>query len=531
MKQSIQTKLLFRLIVFTVLLSGGFCVLVSYGYYRNTSKQYEYLGDALTGSMAAMISGDRAEDYLESREKDDYYQTVGRAIYRLDQEFETQAIYVAVPEEDQLIYLWSDDQEDTEETLGYTETITKEESTWLLERMNGSSNEVMRYFNDPVYGRIVISCMPILNSEGKAVAMAMVDFSANEILKNIIRIILMIALIAIVLTAIYTAVFYIRIKHTIIQPVQQLTQAAETMTENLDSDAVYHSGIRTGDELETLSRSFEKMNEDLRRYLADNLRITAERERMDAELNLAASIQIDQLPRNFPPFPDRKDLDIYAIMTPAKTVGGDFYDFFLIDDSHLAMVIADVSGKGVPASLFMMVSRILIKNCLLAGNGPARTLSIANGELMEGNETGQFVTVWLAVLDMKTGKGIAANAGHEHPALRRAGGRYELVEYRHAPPVAIMEMTRFTEHPFELFPGDSFLVYTDGVTEATDARNQLFGTDRMLEALNREPDADAQRTLENVMDGIREFVGDAEQFDDITMLGFRYLGPEAQGTA
>ena len=246
--------------------------------------------------------------------------------------------------------------------------------------------------------------------------------------------------------------------------------------------------------------------------------------RMGAELSMATDIQASQLPRLFPAFPNRVEFDVFASMTPAKEVGGDFYDFFLIDDDHIGLVMADVSGKGVPAALFMMVARVLIKSHLQNGESVGEALASVNDQLCESNEAELFVTVWAAVIQISTGKGSAANAGHEHPVLRRANGQYELVIYRHAPAVATMEGIPFKEHSFELHPGDSLFVYTDGVAEATNANNELFGTDRMLEALNRNPDAMPKEILSNVMDGINTFVAGAEQFDDITMLCLKYNG-------
>lgn len=251
--------------------------------------------------------------------------------------------------------------------------------------------------------------------------------------------------------------------------------------------------------------------------------------RMGAELSMATDIQASQLPRLFPAFPNRPEFDVFASMTPAKEVGGDFYDFFLIDDDHIGLVMADVSGKGVPAALFMMVARVLIKSHLQNGESVGEALENVNDQLCEGNEAGLFVTVWAAVIQISTGKGTAANAGHEHPVLRRAGGQYELVRYRHSPAVATMEGIPYKEHSFELYPGDSLFVYTDGVAEATDAQDELFGTDRMLEALNRNPDAIPEEVLSNVMDGINEFVAGAEQFDDITMLCMKYIGTGDNG--
>ncbi len=247
--------------------------------------------------------------------------------------------------------------------------------------------------------------------------------------------------------------------------------------------------------------------------------------RIGAELNMATDIQASQLPRLFPAFPHRPEFDVFASMTPAKEVGGDFYDFFLIDDDHIGLVMADVSGKGVPAALFMMVSRVLIKAHLQNGESPGETLKNVNDQLCEGNDAVLFVTVWLAVLEISTGKGVAANAGHEHPALCRAGGEYELVVYRHSPAVAAVEGIPFREHSFQMAPGDSLFVYTDGVPEATDAENQLLGTDRMIKALNKRPDAFPEETLSNVMEGIDAFTAGVEQFDDITMMCLRYNGP------
>jgi sigma-B regulation protein RsbU (phosphoserine phosphatase) len=255
-------------------------------------------------------------------------------------------------------------------------------------------------------------------------------------------------------------------------------------------------------------------------------KVTAEKERIGAELNMATAIQASQLPRLFPAFPNRPEFDLFASMDPAKEVGGDFYDFFLVDDDHIALVMADVSGKGVPAALFMMVSRVLIKSRLQSGESPSEALMNVNDQLCEGNDAEYFVTVWVAVVQISTGKGVAANAGHEHPVLRRAGGTYELVVYRHAPALGLMDGIPFRQHDFVMHPGDSLFVYTDGVPEATNDSDELFGSDRMLAALNENPDASPNDVLVNVRRSVDGFVGEAEQFDDLTMLCFRYLGPQ-----
>lgn len=232
------------------------------------------------------------------------------------------------------------------------------------------------------------------------------------------------------------------------------------------------------------------------------------------------------LPSKFPAYPDRNEFDIFATMTPAKEVGGDFYDFFFIDDNHLALVMADVSGKGVPAALFMVIAKTLIKNRAMMGGTPSEILSYVNNQLCEGNEAELFVTTWLAIIDVSTGKVIASNAGHEYPAIRRGNGNFELYKQKHSPALATIENIRFKQYEFELAPGDSIYVYTDGVAEATNAENQLYGTDRMLEALNKCSTAEPEKLLATVKQSIDEFVGNASQFDDITMLCFDYYGKD-----
>lgn len=261
-----------------------------------------------------------------------------------------------------------------------------------------------------------------------------------------------------------------------------------------------------------------------RMAIFDQMAETQKTERLATELNLASRIQNDVLPNVFPVFPERKEFDLFAMMVTAKEVGGDFYDFFIIDDDHIALVMADVSGKGVGAALFMMVARTLIKTRAQMGGTPGEILHDVNNQLCEGNAAELFVTVWLGILEISTGKGLAANAGHEHPIKRTKDGKYEAVIYKHSPALAALEGIKFAEHEFIMQPGDSLFVYTDGVAEATNSSDELFGIERTLEALNKEPDAAPEKVLDNVMDGINEFVGGAEQFDDITMLCLRYNG-------
>jgi sigma-B regulation protein RsbU (phosphoserine phosphatase) len=256
----------------------------------------------------------------------------------------------------------------------------------------------------------------------------------------------------------------------------------------------------------------------------DNLtKVTREKERISTELDLAKQIQENMLPSVFPPYPDRHDLDIHASMDPAKAVGGDFYDFFLIDEEHLGMVMADVSGKGIPAALFMMMARIMINSAAKTGIPPSEVLRQVNERICENNDAEMFVTVWLGILNLTTGEVTAANAGHEYPMLRGAKGDFVIKKDPHGFVVGGMEGVRYRDYSFTLERGGTLFLYTDGLPEANDKNGKLFGTDRILEVLNRDPKASAEQLLDTMTAAVAEYVGKTEQFDDLTMMAVRLL--------
>ena len=308
----------------------------------------------------------------------------------------------------------------------------------------------------------------------------------------------------------------------IVKPVERMTAR---MSEIKDSDLAFvmEDTYRTGDEIEVLAESFADLSQRTRDYIVQITKITAEKERIGAELELATKIQADMLPNIYPAFPEREEFDIYATMTPAKEVGGDFYDFFLIDDDHLGLVMADVSGKGIPAALFMMMSKILVSNYAMMGASPAKVLEQVNTQICKNNEEEMFVTVWFGVLEISTGKVTAANAGHEYPIVKKADGEFELFKDKHGFVIGGMEGMRYKEYEFTLEKGGTLFLYTDGVAEATNASNELFGTARMLEVLNAEPEAAPKELLGNMKKAIDLFVGEAPQFDDLTMLGVKLI--------
>ena len=282
--------------------------------------------------------------------------------------------------------------------------------------------------------------------------------------------------------------------------------------------------IRSRNEIGQLSEDVTEMVRQLDAHMDQIRIITAEKERIGTELELAKRIQASMLPNIFPPFPEKQEFDVYASMDPAKEVGGDFYDFFLVDDDHLAMVIADVSGKGIPAALFMMISKIMLQDRTKAGLSPAEVLEHVNNEFCANNPEEMFVTVWLGILELSTGKLTAANAGHEYPVLMQPGGSFAIYKDKHDFVIGGIPKIKYRNYDMHLEHGSKLFVYTDGVPEAMNSTQELFGTERMLTALNDAPNAAPKEILLQVRKAVDAFVGQEEQFDDLTMLCLEFRG-------
>ncbi len=349
----------------------------------------------------------------------------------------------------------------------------------------------------------------------------MVELNGN----NLLGLVGITGLIILVLTAIFgvtllgVTISSKRFAVRFTRPLLKLKEGAEIISSgNLD----YSLEIVTGDEVELLGKAFNKMAVGLKEYIANLAAVMSEKERIGAELSVATQIQADMLPQIFPAFPDKEEFDIYASMTPAKEVGGDFYDFFLVDEDHLAVVMADVSDKGVPAALFMVIAKTLIKNHVQQGESPAVAFMHTNNQLCEGNNSALFVTAWLGVLEFSTGIVTCVNAGHEPPAIFRKDGSYEYLQTASGFVLAGIEDMAYEQATFLMKPGDMLYLYTDGVTEATDANEELYGLERLLTCLNRCVGQEPRELLASIQADIDSFVKEAPQFDDITMLALKF---------
>ncbi len=390
--------------------------------------------------------------------------------------------------------------------------------------------------NTDIYGWMGTSGVPVKNSSGETVAFVLADVTLDNVWTGMKRFTFQYVIAILISTFIIAYLMANHMKKHLVQPIDQIADAAQEYAASRkqgkrDTDFFEMLNIRTGDEVENLSLVLADMERDLYQFEENLTKVTAEKERISTELSLANKIQASMLPNIFPALPEWNEFDVYASMDPAKEVGGDFYDFFMIDDEHLCIVIADVSGKGIPAALFMMASQIMIRNHAMMGKAPSQILCDTNNAICANNREEMFVTVWIGILDINTGIITASSAGHEYPVITNDQGLFELFKDKHGMVVGGIEDAVYTDYELHMDIGSKLFVYTDGVPEATNAEQELFGTDRMVDALNKEPESEPLQILKNVRSAVDDFVQEEEQFDDLTMLCLQYNGPAGKQEA
>ena len=551
---SLSRKVAMMILLFAFLLAAAAAFVSYYIFAKTVDNYYGHVTMSIAKTAAAMVDKDLTKYYTDAIKeiyladpapewndeeeqaaylakydalKTEGYQQLFDTLYKVREANSVMSLYIVYMDQQTKTCVYIVDADTSEKACpAGTWDIVYEQNYEALSHPEGGFPAYITRTEE--FGWLCSAGAPILDEDGTVIAHAMVDISMDNVMKARHSYLFKLMILLITLTAILTGLAIRWMNQAVVKPIDSLTFSASQYVQEKSEGrqggafSVFDRlQIRTGDEIENLFCAFRQMEQDINQYIEDITLVTAEKERIGAELNVATQIQADMLPGIFPAFPERKEFDIFASMNPAKEVGGDFYDFFLVDEDHLALVIADVSGKGVPAALFMVITKTLIKNQMMMGGSPKAVLEAVNNQLCENNEAEMFVTVWLAVYEISTGKVTAANAGHEYPAIRRAGGSFELFKDPHGFVLAGMENTRYKEYEMELHAGDTLFVYTDGVPEATDAGQTLFGTERMLNALNGKCDSDPEKLVGGVKDEIDRFVGEAMQFDDITMLSLQ----------
>ena len=521
-------------IVLLLFIFSAIVMTIGYSIFSDSILEQYSDGAYLTAKTAAgHVDADKMDEYLSSGGQGEEYEKAWNELDSLCNSSGSMFIYVIIPQDNynRIRFIFSTIDHNSSYSVryfGYEQDTTNEEYKQKYRALYEKTSERETVVRDKGYIETdshITLIVPLKGSDGEVKALLCVQ-RQMEVLAGVRSKFLShtaFALIGLIILTIIGQSFFLH--HTLLRPLKLISkEALRFSNENTIPERKLGELIRNKDEIGALASSVDEMEDRIHDYVDNITKITAEKERISTELSLATRIQADMLPNIYPAFPDRKEFDIYGTMDPAKEVGGDFYDFFLIDDDHLCMLIADVSGKGVPAALFMMASKIILANNAMLGKSPAQILTDTNAAICSNNREEMFVTVWLGILEISTGKLTAANAGHEYPVLMQPDGKFELVKDKHGFVIGGMNGVRYSEYELTLQKGAKLFLYTDGVPEATNAENELLGSDRMLAALNENNGVSPENLLKNVKTAVNNFVNGAEQFDDLTMLGLEYKG-------
>lgn len=531
-KGSLRRQLFAGIILFGVLLCVGTSLL---GYREFTvvlERQYNDTAYRVAETAESYLNPDRFEEYLSTGKTDREYEEIEQRLDDLTDKMGATFIYVAsVDRTDYRVLTYIYDSVDPDSgfdryELGYTAVGVDEKYVGNVKRMmeNGERATEYLYSYSQESGAHTTAGLPVRDSDGEIVAILGVEMPMTELDNTRQTYVLHVVAVSAVMISLFLLVGSLLLSRGVIQPLILITNEAERFAASGVQRADTMEKVQSRNEIGVLASSVGQMELDIEKYVRDLTAVTAERERIGAELSVAFRIQSDILPAVFPAFPDRKDFDIYASMAPAREVGGDFYDFFLIDESRLGLVIADVSGKGVPAALFMMIARTLIRNHVQSGEEPADALTAVNEQLCENNKENMFVTAWLGVLDLSSGQLKFANAGHNPPLFKHGDGEYEYMRVRAGLVLAGMEGIRYRQSSVQLSRGDRIFLYTDGVTEAESQNHIFYGEERLCDVLRGLTESAPEETVAAVDADVRRFAEGAEQVDDITMMCLEYTG-------
>lgn len=528
-------KLTVGIVLFGILLGTASSII---GYREFTSvleQQYNDSAYEIAETARDYLNPDMFEAYLKSGKTDKEYDRILKMLDELVVSTNITLIYVASVGSDYrtLTYLYDSMHPDSgfdRYPFGYTAKDVNEKFVNNVKNIMTKGERATEYLYSysKESGAHTTAAIPVYDSKDKIVAMLCVEKNMTRLENARIVYVQHVLIGTFVSVVLFLLGYSIFLRRDMIALILEVTKEAKRFADfNTPSDTL--RSIQKKDEIGVLARAVSKMETDIVAYVENLTAVTAEKERIGAELSVATQIQADMLPRIFPAFPERPEIDIYATMNPAKEVGGDFYDFFMVDSRHLAIVMADVSGKGVPAALFMVIGKTLIKDHTKPGSKLGDVFTEVNNLLCESNSGGLFITAFEGVLDLVTGEFCFVNAGHEMPFISKAGGAYEPYKLRPGFVLAGMEDMQYKAGSMMLEPGDKVFQYTDGVTEATDLDNQLYGMGRLEDILGRNAKLPPTELLAAVKADLDKFVGEAPQFDDITMLCLEYRQAMEEG--
>lgn len=537
-KQSrkVSRSIVSKTVIGIIMMLLGFAVIIILiGYYGFTDALLKrYSEDAFWAAYSAQvyIDPDMLDSYMMSGGKNRSHESVSRNLQKICDNSGVAFIYVIKPDTtdyNHIKFIFTTKNSNNDYTLydvGYVRQTTNDE--YRLKYRQLYEKEIDRaivvrdkgYIETDPHVTVMLPLYSTFSGDVTGILCVQVQMEALTASRNSFIVKVIIALLT--LTFMYIVFIIQYISRLILSPLKQITAEASSFAKKGKGNVRLSEKIKNKDEVGELALAIDNMEDQIHEYVKNLTKITEERQRIKTELSLAAKIQADAIPNEFPAFPERSEFDIYASMTPAKEVGGDFYDFFLIDDDHLCILIADVSGKGVPAALFMMATKNIFGSLAMKGISPAEVLQFSNEMICTKNKESMFLTAWLGILEISTGKLVCANAGHDYPIVRNKEGQFECVKDKHGILIGEFPDVKYENYEIQLKSGSKVFLYTDGLPEANNSKGGMFGIERTLKALNKDPEASPQVLLSNVTKAVDGFVKNADQFDDLTMVCLEY---------
>ena len=490
------------------------------------SETYDTFLTQIAYTGASYFKGDKLERYARDGLKSDEYKDTLIKLANLTENTDISFLYVIIPDMPDCkskTYVFNVVNTKLRNKYnpyhaGYRENTSDESAARFKRLMEKGGVEIDSSIFSHLGARTRIS-LALRDSSGKKVGVICVEKqleTISSILRGYVRLDL---LFAPFVSLLFFLCFGAFISRKFVKPIVSITKEADGFASHDAHFSDKLKEIHSNDEIETLARSIEKMGIDIQVYIKDLMRVTSEKERISAELSVASGIQAGMLPKNFSPYPGHPGVQLYASMMPAKEVGGDFYDFFWTGKNKLWLVMGDVSGKGVPAAMFMVIAKALIRNEATLEYEPSEICERVNEQLCEENEQGLFVTCWLGCVNLSTGIMKFANAAHNPPVLYD-GDTYKFLEQKSGIMLAAMEGSKYVQHQIQLKEGSRLFLYTDGVTETQNKDGALFGEPLLLEALAKTAALSAKDAISVVNAEVERFADGAEQADDITTLAF-----------
>lgn len=507
-------------------------VLISYFSYRDEMfKRYDENISSLVHTAAALVPADKVNQYYETQQTDADYDRLIEQFQIIQEQNHLEYLYAYVPTADGFKVFGQGTKPGTEghfvlgDFLGtdYYPQADIDAANNLFTNPEAPKTIIS---NDSEFGYLISAFEVMQDEQGNPLLIVGADMSMKDINSTLNAYIILVSSIALLIFVLFITIYLLFLNKSIINPLQVIVDNASdfvniNLDENLGEIVALNIDVKTGDEIEILAEAFNKMTSDISRYIKELTSVTSERERIETELRIATLIQEGMLPRNFE-YPDRNEFTLYASMRAAKDVGGDFYDFFFVDDDHFCITIGDVSGKGVPAALFMAMTKATVKDLVLRRLPVDEVMTEANINLCNNNEQGMFVTLLIAIINVKTGVFQWCDAGHDPAIIWKKDGTVEMLTGKKGFVCAGMETAKYKMNESQIEKGDIIYLYTDGIPEANNTKNEFYGLERLKTLVASKDEHDIKSLCADILADVDEFADTEPQFDDITMLGFKF---------